>query len=215
MGRNDNLTSDVLEVIESVHSGDKRLNAKQVAYKVRARLGKAKSKEYTWPADSTVRKWVRVIDDTRSREDEPWSIGALRKDDWSMPVAAFQMVVELVSGGWDISIREAKWIGRLHSLQWKMNDEVMDGSEKLTRLVSWARLYALEERSSEIMGADSFDSRLLDSVLFLGAKRLSPEEAVSEYRRVYPFPMDDDSREEALARILEMDRKRQKREREQ
>jgi hypothetical protein len=120
-------------------------------------------------------------------EEQPWSLGSLGQ--YSIPAAALPTIVDIVIGSAPstLSIREAKWIGRLHAVQSLMSCEGHEGREKLSRLVEWARIYAANELLSEWAGEDSFDSRFLDSAMSIGAFHLSPAEIVDSLRPFVPY----------------------------
>jgi hypothetical protein len=124
-------------------------------------------------------------------EEQPWSLGSLGQ--YPIPAAALPTIVDMVIGSAPstLSIREAKWIGRLHAVQSLMSCEGLEGREKLSRLVEWARIYAANELLSKWAGEDSFDSRFLDSAMSMrpsfGAILLSPAEIVDSLRPFVPY----------------------------
>lgn len=172
MARNTPLTEDVVDKISGLHSSNKDWSAKQVAYELRRQLGKERSKNFTWPADVTVRQWIKKIDEKTSDEDEPWGLAAAA----SIPPEALPTVV----GQWKACMatetpftkRHAKWTARLYPL--------VSGPGQLHVAVN---LYVERERTSDAMEI-RLDTAALDAWL-----TMAPWEARTAFftRRVQPL----------------------------
>lgn len=159
MAKNNILTDDVLEMIQRIHEANPDLKAGWVANEVRRQLGKKKSKNGTWPADVTVRSWIRKL--KPSPEDMPWSMATLDQD-YPAANAAIGTAIPVVLKVWaerlekkheTLSIREAKWVARLHEVK-----------PEIEELSARAAEYARAERIYESMGRP-FISAALDAGL--------------------------------------------------
>lgn len=118
MARGDVLTPRVIQMIRDIHLDNPDLNGKHVADKLRRRLGSKASRNFTWPADVTVRQWIRQIDDKRNPEDHPWGLSSLPQ---YFPPEALPAILRV----WAYSrgtlqhvytARDAKWTSRLFAL---------------------------------------------------------------------------------------------------
>lgn len=160
MAKGDIITEEVKEIIIDVYLAHPDWLAKEVMNEVHRRLGKRKSKGYTWPGLISIRKKLAEIRKrSPNKEDQPWSIATLEKHQ-VIPPDALPSVLQ----GWAyvrehlkaaFTIREAKWVARLCYV-------VKD----IDTLTSTALMYARRELIAEITG-DSIDSCEEDLKLFM------------------------------------------------
>ena len=80
MAKGDIITEEVREIIVDVYLVHPDWLAKEVMNEVHRRLGKRKSKGYTWPGLISIRKILAEMrKQSPSKEDQPWSIATLQK----------------------------------------------------------------------------------------------------------------------------------------
>ncbi len=153
MPRGDAVPRDVVKVIWRIYHNDTKLNAKEVAYQLRQELGEKKSKKYSWPSDVYVRKCIAKLKSEKpSPEDQPWHMGTL--DQYPLSPEALKTVIQAhwfaVEHGSKLTIREAKWIGRLSAVP-EMFPELKD-KEAIPWLIRHGCEYAELEAWSEASG---------------------------------------------------------------
>ncbi len=165
MAKGDIITEEVKEIIVDVFLAHPNWLAKEVMNEVHRRLGKRKSKGYTWPGLISIRKILAEIrKQPRSGEDRPWSIATLLKHQVISPDALPSVLKAWVYAREQLkvefTVREAKWVARLCYV---LKDDI-------DILTSTAILYARRELITEINGdfSDSFEEDLTLFTLLTG-----------------------------------------------
>ena len=153
------LTNEVKRLIAEVDDEHPEWMAKEVKYEVQARLRRiGHQAKPGWPGITAVQIELKKIRDERGKGplpiDGPWSIGKLAEDD--IPAGAVSKVLEIQSIRTKLeplTIREARWIGRLHTV----TDEIME-------LAVWATMYADRDKLCDIANLEK-DTSDLDSTV--------------------------------------------------
>jgi len=165
MAKGDIITEEVREIIVDVYLVHPDWLAKEVMNEVHRRLGKRKSKGYTWPGLISIRKILAEMrKQSPSKEDQPWSIATLQKHQVISPDALPSVLKAWVYAREQLkaefTVREAKWVGRLCYVL----------KDNIDILTSTAILYARRELIAEIKGefSDSFEEDLKLFTLLTG-----------------------------------------------
>jgi len=153
------LTDEVKRLIAEICSEHPDWVAKEVKYEVQARLRRAGHQaKPDWPGITVVQIILKQIRAEREKGplpiDKQWSIGRLAEYD--IPAGAVSKVLEIQSiraNHEPLTIREARWIGRLHTV----TDEIME-------LAVWAAMYADREKICDIANLEK-DTSDLDSTV--------------------------------------------------
>jgi hypothetical protein len=151
------ITDEVRRFIAEVNEEHPDWVAKEVKEEVQARLRQlGHQANPNWPGISTVQIELKKIRDERAKGlspvDRPWSIGRLVEYD--IPAEAVPKVLEIQAtrAAYDpLTIREAKWVGRLHTIF----EDIMD-------LAIWAGMYAEREKVCELANLEK-DTSYIDS----------------------------------------------------
>lgn len=150
--------------------------------------GKSKPPE-GFPSLSKVQKFLAILRRPGTTEDEPWSISTLN-DEHPIPPEALPVVLDVsMSSQQTLTIREAKWIGRLYNLL-----STIISQQKIDKVsVEWikgiATFYATSERISEITGKKPAPA--MDEILW---KFLTKRESMAEVAKRGFDPGNDDDR---------------------
>jgi hypothetical protein len=145
MARGPEINNFVIRIIGEVADENPEFTAKEVTQAVQARLQRENLQaKPNWPGLSIVQNKMKEIRDEKFEQeplgkDGPWSVGKLA--DFEIPFQAVPKLLtiqQLRSGYSPLTIREAKWIGRLQTVV----DDVTD-------LAMWATLYAKREKICE------------------------------------------------------------------
>ena len=152
MAKGPRITDGIRWVIARIYLEHPDWRAKEVRMELSTWLCKENPElNPDWPGLSTVQKEltkIRENDKERPSKskglDNPWSIGALVEYD--IPAQAIPTVLRVGVEMADImkrplSIREAMWVGRLHSL-----------TQDINTLIIWAATYAIHESLCEFTG---------------------------------------------------------------
>ena len=163
MAKGDIITTEVKETIVDVYLSHPDWLAKEVMNEVHRRLGRKKSKGYTWPGLVSIRKKLAEIRKEPSNIEEPWSIATLPKT----PEISSDVLPNVLNA-WvyareqlkaEFTVREAKWAARLCYV-----------IKDIDVLTSTAILYARRELITEITGdfSDSFEEDIKLFTLLTG-----------------------------------------------
>lgn len=164
MAKGDVITEKVKEIVIDVFLTHPNWLAKEIMSEVHRRLGRKKSKGFTWPGLISIRKILAEIrKKSPSKEDLPWSLAKpvtdqfIPSDTLPFVLRAWVYVREYLKG--EFTVREAKWVARLCYI-------VKD----LDMLTSTAIMYARRELIAEITGEsnDSFEEDLKLFALLTG-----------------------------------------------
>lgn len=169
MAKNPLITDDVKRVIAKIYLEHPDWRAKEIRDGVLARLHEQNPRsKLGWPGLSAVQKELtkqRKTNKARPHEsnslDEPWSLTTIKE--YPIPPEALPLVLAVAhhkafSPKQKLTIREAKWIGRLYALttEGDRNDNIIAINATLER---WAEEYALEERLTELSGTQTTSSK--------------------------------------------------------
>lgn len=116
----------IAETFNSMYELDPKVTAKEVQAKVNTILREKNPKlDSDWPGVSAVGKVITEIKKKMNElgpdpEDRPWSVSALTLTDYDMPPEALPVVMQawakaLVENA-PLTIRQVKWIARLHCI---------------------------------------------------------------------------------------------------
>ena len=153
------LTDEVKRLIAELNDEHPEWMAKEVKKEIQARLRQlGHQTKPDWPGITAVQIELKKIRAEREKGplpiDGPWSIGRLAED--NIPAGAVSKVLEIQSiraNHEQLTIREAVWIGRLHTV----TDEIME-------LAVWAAMYADRDRLCDIANLEK-DTSDLDSTV--------------------------------------------------
>lgn len=170
MAKGDVITEEVKEIVVDVYLAHPHWLAKEVMSEVHRRLGRRKSKGFTWPGLISIRKIVAEIrKQPESEEDHPWSVAMLGTNQVIPPDALPSVLQAWVYAREHLktvfTVREARWVARLcHVLK------------DVDILTSTAIMYARRELINEINGkfSHSFEDDLKLYALLTG-EEISPE----------------------------------------
>jgi len=122
------------------------------------------------PAEDTLKKMISAARNNKNPEDEPWCLGTLKYN--TLPIESLSAVLNVyklcLAGEIPLTIREAKWVARLHTI---ISDT--------TTLWSWAWVYARRERACEAMKKPKgvlrkpIDTSALDAALVMNEWELA------------------------------------------
>jgi hypothetical protein len=123
-----------------------------------------------WPGLSVIQKELAKIRKKKSELppeeselDNPWDVGSLLK--YNIPPQAIPTLLQIRKtqddfSEWPLTIRQARWIGRLHSLTGDIN-----------RLMTWSRIYDFIESFNELtdnkLGTLRLDNIVFEEAFFL------------------------------------------------
>lgn len=150
MAKGPQITDEVKRFIAEVNDEYPDWVGKQVTKEVQTRLHQINHQvKLDWPGLSTVqielqKIRLRKMNEEISAVDNPWNLGKLTE--CPIPPEAVPKVLEIQGFRCDhnsITIREVKWVGRLHVL----TNEIME-------LAIWAALYAKREKFCERAGIE-------------------------------------------------------------
>jgi len=198
------ITAEVKRFIAEVNDEHPEWVAKEVKNEVQSRL------EYIghqakpdWPGITAIQIELKNIRAKREKGplpiDGPWSIGRLAED--NIPAGAVSKVLEiqLIRAKHEpLTIREAVWIGRLHTV----TDEIME-------LAIWAAMYADREKVCDIANLEkdtsdldsTVQSKLVTGILYFpwlfgktwvpdSYKKQIAEEQTLKYERLWDLELD-------------------------
>ncbi len=159
MPKGPRITAEVIRFIAEENDKHPEWVAKEVKNEVQARLRRlGHQAKPDWPGITTVQIELKKILAERKKGplpiDGPWSIGRLAED--NIPAGAVSKILEIQSiraNHEPLTIREAVWIGRLHTV----TDEIME-------LAVWAAMYADRDRLCDIANLEK-DTSDLDSTV--------------------------------------------------
>jgi hypothetical protein len=204
MPKGPRITDEVKRFIAEINDEHPEWVAKEVKNEVQSRLKYlGHQAKPDWPGISTVQIELKKIREERENGplpiDGPWSIGSLAKYD--IPSEAVSKVLEIQAiraTHEPLTIREAKWIGRLYSV----TDEIME-------LAVWAAMYANEEKICDLANIEkdtsdldsAVHSRLVTATPYFNwlfrqtwipdsYKRQVAEEQALKYERLWGLEMD-------------------------
>lgn len=186
MARGETVPSDVEDIIRRVHEADPSLKAAAVAIEVRKKLGKQRSRDYTWPGDVCVRTHIRKQVERRreveaSGKDEPWEMSVLEDQNFPpMPAGGLAAVMAAYRFALlhhaTLTIRQAKWVARLsepvRAIFAPLNPtEGHLVAETIIRAVAYARVEIESELTGKPFHTSGMDRRLAlrldkDSILY-------------------------------------------------
>ena len=170
------VTPEVEALIASVYQKHRKWKAPTVRNEVESILRKKdRTLPKGWPSLSKVQKVLATVRQnlaSPSPEDEPWSISTL-KDDSPIPPEALPTILRLwifrrENFGHDLTIREAKWAGRLYAI----------GSNLPVDMFSFfTSVYTISERMYELAGKRFITAHALDLFLFflMAHEEVTPE----------------------------------------
>ncbi|MBA7695544.1 hypothetical protein ES703_104172 [subsurface metagenome] len=146
MAKGDFITEEVKGIIVDVYLIHPDWIAKEVMNEVHRRLGKMKSKGYTWPGLISIRKKLAEIRKQPLHvDDQLWSISSIEKPQTippdTLPYVLQSWVYALEHLKTVLTIREAKWVARLSYV-----------IKDIDSLISTALLCARRELIAEITG---------------------------------------------------------------
>ncbi len=159
MPKGPRITAEVIRFITEENDKHPEWVAKEVKNEVQARLRRlGHQAKPDWPGITAVQIELKRIRGEKGKGllpiDRPWSIGRLARDD--IPAGALPKILEiqLIRARHEpLTIREARWIGRLHTV----TDEIME-------LAVWAALYADREYICDLANLEK-DTSDLDSTV--------------------------------------------------
>jgi hypothetical protein len=197
MARGRKVTVEVRDLIIRVHERDRKVKAKKVREAVEGTLRGSKDYEKLrpipqgWPSLSTVQK---VLADFHQREgklsaqdkeqEEPWDMSTLGKHPIPSEVVPVVLDVSMQSQH-PLTIREAKWIGRLYSLLSMVLSQQGIDKALIAFIEGMAVYYATSERIGELMGERV--SPTMDRVLW---EFLTKRESIAEITKRAFNPSD-------------------------
>ena len=204
MPKGPRITDEVKRLIAEVNDKHPEFVAKEVKEEVQARLRRLRHQaKPDWPGISTVQIELKKMRNEREKGplpiDGPWSIGKLAE--YAIPSEAVSQILKIQATKAEyepMTIREAKWIGRLYTL----TDEIIE-------LAVWAAIYADRDRTCDIADIDK-DTSDLDSIVQSGLvtgieyfswlfgktwvpdsyKKHVAEEQTLKYERIWGLEMD-------------------------
>jgi hypothetical protein len=130
------------------------------------------------PSLETAKRYISKARNATNPIDKPWTLGACRDYPTFFPPTSLLTLmkaqqnaktgVDLLTGARDpgLSIRECIWIVRLQRLigHYFLHGQ-QESNQEFNILLNLARWYSTAERTSEIMGEQTFDSNDLDEAL--------------------------------------------------
>ena len=198
------LTDEVKRLIAELNDEHPEWMAKEVKKEIQARLRQlGHQTKPDWPGITAVQIELKKIRAEREKGplpiDGPWSIGRLAED--NIPAGAVSKVLEIQSiraNHEPLTIREAVWIGRLHTV----TDEIME-------LAVWAAMYADRDRLCDIANLEkdtsdldsTVQSKLVTGIFYFpwlfgktwisdSYKKQVAEEQTLKYERIWGLEMD-------------------------
>jgi len=166
MGQKPNIKTDVKKYINKRASDERKMTLDTLVKRITQELKKDKK---TPPAPSTMKKMISAVRNREPNpEDQPWHMGTWKE--YPLAVASLAAVMGAYRFAAEhkatLTIREAKWIGRLSVVAQRMFPTLSD-RELGPLLILWAVEYAGEEIWSEVSGED-FDTTKLDFWVAMG-----------------------------------------------
>ncbi len=159
MPKGPKITAEVKRFIAEVNDEHPDWMAKEVKDEVQRRLRRlGHQPNPNWPGISAIQIELKRMRDDRGKGplpiDSPWSIGRLAEYDIPSEAVSKVLEIQAIRAAHDpLTIREAKWVGRLHTV-----------TENLMKLAIWAALYAEREKACELANVEK-DTSDLDSVM--------------------------------------------------
>ena len=137
--------TDMKQRIYRIWNNNPKLLPKEIADIIRKELGQKRSRNFSYPSERSVQKYVKGFKDKLGSsvgEEQEWNL--LTADIYEIPSEALKMVFEVWNYSLDefsrrITVREAKWVSRLYRLFSMKN---------IHDLLTYAITYAAYEKSS-------------------------------------------------------------------
>jgi hypothetical protein len=199
MARGRVLKPEVEGLIIRVHLRNQKLKAYEVRNIVEATLSTDEYYKKLWPIPSgwpSLSKVQKVVADferkNHSDEEAPWDISTLSK--YPLPPEALPTVLDIAMSSQErgeppLTIREAKWIGRLYVLIFAVAAQQGLDKVPIAFVQGMATFHATNERISELTGKKSPPA--MDEILW---KFLTKRESMSELANRGFDPGHDDDR---------------------
>jgi hypothetical protein len=192
MAKGQIVTAEVENRIVNLYRAHPKWKAPRVRDEVESELREKAVKEHKsiaegFPSLSTVQKILAIERKPGSVEDGPWNISTLVK--YPIPAAAVPVVLDVsMQSEPPLTIREAKWIGRLYVLIAAIVAQ-QGGEAAIAFIRLVAGVYASSEKISEVTGRQSPST--MDKVLW---GFLTARESMDEVAKRGFDPGDDDDR---------------------